>query len=101
MELSSKGGENMKRIMNDVAVQTVCYTISGKQKIRIVDYENEYDCTFRKNGKVVFDGVLYDGSGDDLHNWKYIKYRESKVHGISLDVDTIVFDVFTKYEEYR
>ena len=91
----------MKRIMNDVAVQTVCYTISGNQKIRIIDYETDYDCTFRKNGKVVFDGVLYNGSGDDLSNWKYTKYMESKVHGISLDGDTIVFDVFTKFESYR
>ena len=86
----------MKRIANKVAVQTICYGISGLQKVRIMDYENEYDMTNEQNGKVVYDGLLKDKYG----NWTADKYFNSECHGIMLDGDTIVFKVFTKYEQY-
>jgi hypothetical protein len=87
----------MKRIANKVAVATICFTISGLQKIRIVDYENEYDCTNNKNGKVIFDGLLKEANYD----YKYCKWFDSECRGLRLDGDTIIFDTYTKYEEYR
>jgi len=87
----------MKRIANKTAVSTICYTISGLQKIRIVDYENEYDCSRQTNGKVIFEGLLKDASYD----YKYSKWFDSECKGLRLDGDTIIFDTFTKYEEYR
>ena len=86
----------MKRIANDVAVATVLYTISGLQAVKIVDYPTEYDCSFGRNGVVVFDGLE-----KDLYDYKMTKYTHAKVQGIRIENGTIVFDVFTKYEEYK
>ena len=86
----------MKRIANKAAVQTICYTISGNQKVRIVDYENDYDCSNDRNGNVVYEGLLKEKYG----NWSAEKYFNSECHGIKLDGDTIVFSVFTKFEQY-
>lgn len=86
----------MKRIANDIAVASVLYTISGLQKIKIIDYPTQYDCSNRKNGAVVFDGFE-----KDTYGYKLAKYTEAKVYGIRIEDDAIVFDVFTKFEEYK
>ena len=86
----------MKRIANKVAVATICYGISGYQKIKIVDYENDYDLSWAKNGKVVYEGRLMDGT----IRWEYTKWFNSECHGIRLEGDVMVFDIFTKYEQY-
>lgn len=86
----------MKRIANDVAVATICYVISGLQKIKIVDYESTYACSNNKNGVVVYEGTVANSLG-----YKYSKYFESKCYGLDLEDDTIVFSVVTKFEEYK
>lgn len=86
----------MKKIMNDVAVQTICYVVNGLQKIRIVDYENTYNCTFDRNGVVVCEGLL-----KDFLDYKYCKYFEAKCYGLGLDGDTMVFSIITKFEDYK
>lgn len=86
----------MKRIANDVAVATVLYTISGLQSVKIIDYSTQYDCDYNKNGEVVYDGLV-----KDLYGYKMAKYTEAKVQGISIVDGTIVFDVFTKFEQYK
>ena len=86
----------MKRIANNVAVATVLYTISGLQAVKIIDYPTQYDCSMSKNGEVVFDGLV-----KDLLDYKMIKYTHAKVQGIIIENGIIVFEVFTKYEEYK
>lgn len=86
----------MKRIAENVAVATICYVLSGLQKIRIVDYDSSYACTYKKNGTVIYDGTVADSLG-----YKYTKYFESKCYGLDLEDDTIVFSVVTKFEQYK
>lgn len=85
----------MKRIASKVAVETVCYTISGLQKIRIVDYKSDWDYFRRENGEVVFEGKERDFIG-----YKYSKIRRSEVRSISTDGDVIVFSIATVFDEY-
>ena len=86
----------MKRIANDVAVATVLYTIGGLQSVKIVDYPTQYDCDYSKNGTVV-----YDGLAKDLYGYRMAKYTDAKVQGIKIEDGAIVFDVLTKFEQYK
>lgn len=86
----------MKRIANDVAVISVLYTISGLQNVKIVDYQTQYDCDYSKNGNTVFNGLV-----KDLYGYEKSKYTHAKIQGIRIENGTIVFDVFTKFEQYK
>lgn len=87
----------MKRIPNKTAVATVCYGITGLQNIAIYDYENEYDLWMNRNGILVCDGKL----NDVRYDYRYGKYFDSEYHGMRIEDGTIIFDVFTKYEQYK
>lgn len=86
----------MKRIYNDIAVASVLYTIGGLQRVKIIDYPTQYDCFNRQNGTVVFDGLE-----KDLYCYQMAKYTEAKVYGTRIEDDALVFDVFTRFEEYK
>lgn len=82
----------MKKIANKVALQTVLYVISGLQKIRVVDRDNDW----KKSGTVIFEGKYNDWPvREQLNKWMY-----ASVHGIEIDGDTLVFQIITKYEQY-
>lgn len=85
----------MKRVANSVAVETVCYTISGDQHIRIVNYKSDWDLFRREHGEIVF-----EGKEKDFYGYKYSKVRRSKVCGLSTDGDTLVFTIATVFDEY-
>lgn len=85
----------MKRVANDVAVQTICYTIGGFTKIRIVDYHSDWDLFRKENGEIVF-----EGEASNFYGWKYHKISRSKVRDTSIDGDTIVFAIATVFDEY-
>lgn len=85
----------MKRIANKVAVTTICHQINGLQKIKIIDYESDYDMLTHQNGKIVYSGLLKNSCGYENRKW-----FDSECHGIRLENDVIVFEIFTKYEQY-
>ena len=90
----------MKRIANAAAVETICYVISGNQHIKIVDYDNDYTMSNDKNGTqgtVVYDGLLKD-KYNGAYRWE--KYFRAQCHGIIVDDDVLIFQVFTKFEQY-
>ena len=87
----------MKRVPNKTAICTICYGITGLQKIKVLDFENEYDLTHDQNGRVAFDGLVKDL----LIDWHYCRIADAEYHGMKIDGDTIVMKVFTKYEEYK
>jgi hypothetical protein len=87
----------MKRIPNKTAVATICFCISGNQHVVIYDYENEYDLLHEQNGNLVVDGKLKDVA----YNWRFGKYFDSECKGIKIEDGTIVFSVYTKYEQYK
>ena len=86
-----KGKKNMKRTYNNVALETVLFTISGLQKIRVQDRETVYD----ENPKVIF-----NGKACDFYSYRYAREKRSMVHQIEIDKDVLVFTLQTKYEEY-
>lgn len=67
----------MKRIPQNIAVQTLSYILRPNQLIRIVDFPNLYDCSENINGEVVFDDEV-----SCLNSWKYGKILSSKIHEI-------------------
>lgn len=87
----------MKRIPNKTAVCTICWGISGNQHVIIYDYENDYDLSHRRNGKLVVDGKLKDVA----YGYRNTRYFDAEYRGMEINNDTIVFHVFTKFEEYK
>lgn len=88
----------MKRIMNDVALATISYVMNPHQKVRIVDFETR-DAMYHNRvrcGNVVYEGTVYG-----LSDYRLGKYTDAKVYGMSIDDDVIVFDVMTKWEQYK
>lgn len=79
---------DMKRIANNVALATVLYVIGGTQKIRIYDGRDAWH-----TGELVFDGLLKDSAGRLCR-----KHEAAAIHRISIDGDTMVFDLDTSYE---
>lgn len=89
----------MKRTTSKVALETVLFTISGLQKIKIYDRINYED----QNPKLLFDGMAKDFmSIRCVLPTGYSEYRvsRSEIHGISVDGEYLVFMLQTKYEEY-
>lgn len=87
----------MKRIPNKTAIMTICFGINTIQEIAIYDYESGFDMMHRKNGKLVCKGKL----GDLMYDYRLSKYFESEYHSMVIEDGTIVFNIFTKYEQYK
>ena len=82
----------MKRIANNVAVETILFCVSGNQHICVIDKENPQ----KSDGTMVYDGRALDFT----HSVGYVKYMRAKVHGIEVSGDHLTFTVCTKYEKY-
>lgn len=82
----------MKRVANNVALETVLYCTNGLQKIRVLDREHIDD----PNPKLIFEGLEKDFAYN-TDNWKY---RKSAVRRVAAQDDCLVFTIQTKYEEY-
>lgn len=95
----------MKRIANKVSVQTVCYTISGAQYIRIVDYPNldalrDDSSADGSGGTTVFDDVY---NGQHYSDWKafHSECRHiSAYHAPVTGLDIIIFRICMAEEQY-
>lgn len=85
----------MKRTMSQVALETTLYTISGNQKIKILDNEGTVNQPIYKT---VFEGRAYD--------YRAFKpaycnlYLKAAVHGIDVSGEYLVFTLMTYLEEY-
>lgn len=85
----------MKRVANSVAVKTILYTIKPYQKIKIVNYGNGWDHANGTGGEVV-----YDGYAKDTYGYKFAKIGASKVMGLQVVDDTMVFDICMNEDTY-
>lgn len=85
----------MKRTMSQVALETVLYTISGNQKIKILDNEGN---AIQPIYKTVFEGRLndYRFSTPTYCNL----YLKAAVQGIDVSGEYLVFTLMTWAEEY-
>jgi hypothetical protein len=81
----------MKRTMNNVALETVLFTVGGLQKIKVLDRESDWD----ENPKVVYEGLFKDFRG-----YRFAKEMRSQIHRTDVENDCLVFTLQTKYEEY-
>ena len=89
----------MKRITYNVALDSVISVVSGFQKIKIYDRENEYD----KEPKLLFNGLTKDfGSIHTKLPYGYSEYKVSRsmVWRIDVEEEYLVFTLQTKYEQY-
>ena len=86
----------MKRIPNKIAISNVLAGITGKQRVKIVDYENEYDLYNDQNRIVVFDGEEIE-----TYSYKYSRYTDAKYLGMIIENGVIVLQTFTKFEQYK
>lgn len=81
----------MKRIAQDVAIETLTYVMNPTQPVIIVNRKNMYD-----DGEMVFQGNVYD-----LNSYEYSKILKSKIYSIgSLDDGTIIFFIETVNDKY-
>ena len=82
----------MKRIANDVALQTLLYVIGGLRKIRVIDVKNTWTHEF----EVVYEGLYKD--------WSYLdrsyKIEHSAVHGLYAEDDVLVIELNTVSDTY-
>lgn len=86
----------MKKIMNNVALQTVLYVVSGLQKVRIIDKGNwwyESEPTVGENDRVVFEGLYKDANIPSME-------RHTKVTGVHTDNDTLIILICTNNDTY-
>lgn len=90
----------MKRIANAVAVQTILYATNPKSKVKIVDYDNDYDLSQKQNGKEKFFGKV-----SDLIGYQFSRETEAEVHYVNMEIidgePVLVFSVITKFEQYK
>jgi hypothetical protein len=83
----------MKRIANSVAVQTILYTVSGKQKLLIKDYQSS-----RMWNPDDYE-VAYEGE-NNLSGYKYSKIKASKIINLETTDNVLVISICTKEDEY-
>jgi murein L,D-transpeptidase YafK len=85
----------MKRIPQNMAVQTLSYVLRPDEFIKVIDYPNIYDCSEGRNGTVVFEGVV-----GALNSWEYAKICASKIHEVFPVTDILVLKIVTNADRY-
>ena len=93
---SKEGGKMMKRIANDIALQTILYLIGGLQKIRVFDYKNEYEISVGGARTEVFSGQ-YKDTNLDTFNYKQL---HAKVRKIMPSGDELVIGICTAADTF-
>lgn len=87
----------MKRIANEVALQTVLYVIGGLQKIRVIDYKNEHEAQTRGDHTEIFNGLYKDRKYDTFN----YKQEHAAVRSIEPDGDELVIGICTMTDKYK
>ena len=89
----------MKRIYNNIPLQSVLYLINGTKNIRIIDRK---DRMYEETGKVIYEGSYNNMKKVDFYNQGLTEHKVeyATVHGIEAEGDTLVFIISTRFEEY-
>lgn len=95
----------MKRIANKVAVATICYTISPKSYIRIVDYPSLWELQNDESAECEKGSVVFDDQycGATYSDWKLF---HAECHGVRAyhapvtGLDILIFQICTAAEQY-
>lgn len=92
----------MKRIYNDIPLQSVLFGLGGNQRVIIRDWDNGQallwkECDWAKDQHK----VAFDGNAGDLCGYQFFKINHAKYHGMEVTEDgTLVFDICTAFEQY-
>lgn len=84
----------MKRIYNDIPLQSVLYLVGGLQEIEIRDYKNSYEVMMKGEHKIVYAGLFRDAR----LSMNY-KIEHAKVRGIDAVGDKLIFAISTAMDE--
>lgn len=90
----------MKKIYENIPVQSLLYHIGGLVKVTIIDYDNTQ---YKTNPQIKYSGLLKDMS---ITNSEYPfcscdKVMKAAVHGIDIKgKDEIEISISTRYEEF-
>ena len=90
----------MKRINNDVAVQTLLYTVSPKASVKIVDTNHErYGSTepWENASSEVYKIYTVD---EILHDYRLVKICKSKVYTTAVNDGMLLIVIDTAKEQY-
>ena len=101
----------MKRIANDVAIQSMLYFVKGSQRVRVVDYSNKHDMWRDEtpnwsNGTIVYDGKASEMGSIVRGTMKQYLASRSKCRGMKPWIDpitgenVILFQICTMFEQY-
>jgi hypothetical protein len=80
----------MKRIAQDVAIETLTYVLNPTQPVIIIDRKNMYD-----DGEMVFQGEV-----SELNSYEYSKILKSKIYSIINRDGIFVFAIETANDKY-
>lgn len=95
----------MKRIANKVAVATICYTVSPKSYIRIVDYPSLWELQNDESAECEKGFVVFDDQycGATYSDWKLF---HAECHGVRAyhapvtGLDILIFKICIAGEQY-
>lgn len=79
----------MKRIAENVALQTVLYFVGGLKMVKIIDYKNGYEASINGSGKVVFFGKAKDARLN--YKQEHAKVRGIEAFGNVLEIGICTF----------
>ena len=90
----------MKKVPSKIAVESILYHVRGDQKVRVEDYESEWDVSDRRNPT-----ILYEGDARSLSGYKMWRTNRAEVHSFHVEKDlsgelVMVFCVSTKFEAF-
>ena len=90
----SPKGEKMKRLYNNVPLQSVLYTVGGLQKIKIVDIDSIRWKDYA-NRVVIYEGLEKDFlyCNFDAFGLSHYKVEYASVHGIDVEDEVLVFTI--------
>ena len=80
----------MKRIYQNVAVETLCYSMNPFQQIKIIDRKSTYD-----TGVEVFNDTC-----ENLNSFEHSKICRSEVHGIRAKDNVLIITIETVNDHY-
>lgn len=90
----------MKRIYNDIPLQSILYLVPGTTKIIVEDYtKKDLFSPWEMNCTPVY---TWEGKACDAHKIPD-KYLRAKAQGVEIcpaTLDTLIFKVSTEFEQY-
>ena len=90
----------MKRIANDVAVQTLLYTIPSNIEVSIVDIDHHLVPSAERWEELEEPGGEVFTVDEILHKWENARIAKAKIRRTAVNNNQLLLVIDTKVEEY-